>query len=891
VIGHNVGLATVAAGGATTREGTQETTDLGESPETTEARSEREFRQLADLLPQNILALDPDGGALYANRHLLTYLGLTLAELQVHFPAQVFHPDDLEPALRSRQVAMARGTAWEAEVRVRRHDGQYRWLLIRCSPVLDGQGLVARWYGAATDIHDLKQAQAIPRETEDRLRVVVDTMPAMVWSTLPDGSLDFANQRWLEYTGLSPQEALGWASRAVVHPDDYAHQKAGWAGCFARGEVFEGEVRLRRFDGEYRWFLKRAAPLLDQSGNIVRWYGTSTDIEDRKRAESASQRCEAHLAEAQRLAHVGGWAVGPPDTDGTEYWSPESYAIFGFDPALGPPTYDEVIARVHPDDRAALERETREIVAAGREFENKYRIVRPGGDIRVVREVGRPLLEGGAAVGYIGAWVDITEREEMTDELRRREAYLAEAQRLSLTGSFGWNLATGELYWSAETFRIAGLDPATRPTLDAVHERVSPEDRARFRETLERVAREGTDFDLEHRLVMPDGTIKHIHAVGHAHEREGGELEFVGAVMDVSATKRAQLELERAFEEIQALKEQLYRENIALREEVDKASMFEEIVGASPALQAVLSRVSKVAPTDSTVLISGETGTGKELIARAIHKRSHRASRAFVSVNCAAIPQSLIASELFGHEKGAFTGALQRRLGRFELAEGGTLFLDEVGDLPAETQLALLRVLQEREFERVGGTHVLKADVRVIAATNRDLKAAVAAGTFRSDLFYRLNVFPIELPALREREEDIPLLVEYFIDRYATNAGRTIRSISARTLQQLQAYGWPGNIRELQNVIERSLILCESDTFTVDESWLGGESLEACPSGGHLTQKLAAQERQLVEAALAASRGRVYGPSGAAAKLGIPPSTLESKIKTLKISKHRFKTP
>jgi PAS domain S-box-containing protein len=889
VIGRNGGLATVAAHGDTMREGTQETTELGESLDTAEARSECEFRQLADLLPQHILALGPDGGALYANRHLLDYLGLTLGELQAHFPAQVFHPDDLGPALRSRQVAMARGTAWEAEVRVRRRDGQYRWVLIRYNPVLNGQGLVVRWYAAATDIDDLKQAQAMPRESEDRLRAVIDTMPALVWCTLPDGSLDFANQRWLEYTGLSPQEALGWASRAVVHPDDYAHQKAVWAECFARGEVFEGEVRLRRFDGAYRWFLKRAAPLLDQSGNIVRWYGTSTDIEDRKRAESASRRSEAYLAEAQRLAHVGGWALRLPNTDRATYWSSESYAIFGFDPALGPPPYEDLMARVHPDDRAALERETQDIVTTGRPFECKYRIVRPGGDIRVVREVGTPVLERGVDAAYIGAWVDVTEQEAMTEELRRREDYLAEAQRLSLTGSFCWCVTTGRLTWSTETFRIVGADPATPSTVGAVLERVHPEDRAVFQETLDRATRDGRDFDFEHRLVMADGTIKHVHAVGHARRQEGGELEFVGAVMDVSDAKRAQLELERAFEEIQALKERLYRENIALREEVDYVSMFEEIVGDSPALQAVLARVAKVAPTDSTVLIGGETGTGKELIARAIHKRSPRAARAFVSVNCAAIPPSLIASELFGHEKGAFTGAMQRRLGRFELADGGTIFLDEVGELPAETQVALLRVLQEREFERVGGTLALKADVRVIAATNRDVKAAIAAGSFRSDLYYRLNVFPIELPALRERKGDIPMLVEYFIDRYATKAGRKIRSISSKTLQQLQAYGWPGNIRELQNVIERSLVLCESDTFVVDESWLGGAPPEPPRAGEHLTEKLATQERELVEAALAASNGRVYGPSGAAVKLGIPPSTLESKIKTLRISKHRFK--
>jgi formate hydrogenlyase transcriptional activator len=318
--------------------------------------------------------------------------------------------------------------------------------------------------------------------------------------------------------------------------------------------------------------------------------------------------------------------------------------------------------------------------------------------------------------------------------------------------------------------------------------------------------------------------------------------------------------------------------------------MFEEIVGRSPRLQVVLSLVSKVAPTDSSVLITGETGTGKELVARAIHRRSRRASRAFVSVNCAAIPRDLIASELFGHEKGSFTGATQRRIGRFELAEGGTIFLDEAGELPAETQIALLRVLQEHEFERVGGTGSIRTNVRVIAATNRDLEAAIAAGTFRSDLFYRLNVFPIEMPALRERREDIPLLVEYFIDRYARKAGKNFQTVNKRSIDLLQSYPWPGNIRELQNVIERSVIVCDTDNFSVDESWLSqSPATEANWRPGPLKTP-PSEEKAIIEAALRESGGQVYGPSGAAVKLSMPRSTLESKIRSLKINKNHFKT-
>ena len=336
--------------------------------------------------------------------------------------------------------------------------------------------------------------------------------------------------------------------------------------------------------------------------------------------------------------------------------------------------------------------------------------------------------------------------------------------------------------------------------------------------------------------------------------------------------------------------ETLDDDRVASREGTDKASMLKEIVGNCAGLRIVLSLVSKVAPTDATVLITGETGTGKELVARAIHRNSRRSSRAFVTVNCAAVPHDLIASELFGHERGAFTDATQRRLGRFELAEGGTIFLDEVGELPLETQIALLRVLQEHEFERVGGTRSMKTNVRVIAATNRDLETAISTGIFRSDLFYRLSVFPIEVPPLRERREDIPLLVEYFIDHFAGKAGKTFRGIDKKTLDLLLSHPWPGNIRELQNLVERSVVVCETEDLSVDESWLSRQQVSEPKSQFELSEKLTAQEKRMIEAALRESGGRVSGPSGAAAKLGIHRSTLESKIASFKINKYRFKT-
>jgi PAS domain S-box-containing protein len=603
------------------------------------------------------------------------------------------------------------------------------------------------------------------------------------------------------------------------------------------------------------------------------------------------------------------------------------------------------------------------------------------------------------------------ENAGLYSDLQRSEAFLARAQSVSHTGSFGWSVASGELYWSAETFNIFEHDRAIKPTLEMILRQTHPDDRDLVLQTFDRTSEARADFELEHRLLMPNGSIKHLHVSARALTNSSGDLEFVGAVTDVTKQVQSEKTLEMALQEIKRRNEALrasehnldliintipaltwsarpdgsaeffnqhyleyvglsaeqvkdwgwtvavhpddlnglagswqsimssgergesearlrrfdgeYRwflfranplcdesgnivkwfgintdiedrkvaeqrlqnENIALRDEVDRFSMFEEIVGSCEPMRQVLKQVTKVAPSDSTILILGETGTGKELIARALHRRSNRAARAFVRVSCAAIPQSLIASELFGHEKGAFTGALQRRVGRFESADGGTLFLDEIGDLPMETQIALLRVLQEREFERVGSNQPIPVNVRLIAATNGDLPSAVAAGTFRRDLFYRLNVVPIIIPPLRERAEDIPLLVQYFVGRYAKAAGKPIRHICKQTLERLTSYNWPGNIRELQNVVERAVILSETDTFFVDESWLKLESTESREPRQRIST-LSDSEVETIEAALADCHGRISGPSGAAAKLGIPRTTLESKIKRFGISKY-----
>ncbi len=506
------------------------------------------------------------------------------------------------------------------------------------------------------------------------------------------------------------------------------------------------EARLRRFDGEYRWFLIRAVPFRDQTGTIIYWYGSSTDIEDRKRAEEKLRQDEREL---RRITDAIPQMIFVHDSTGT------------------------------------------------------------------------PLYANQAVLDYTGLTL-----EDVT------------------TSDF-----------PARIFH--------------------PEDIEKVREEHMAALSRGVPFEVEKRARRKDGQYRwFLIRFNPFHDEQGRPVRRYGTGIDVEDRKRAE--------------ERTKNENIALREEIDRASMFEEIVGSSDAIQRVLAQVTKVAPTDSTVLILGETGTGKELIARAIHKRSARSARAFISVNCGAISSSLIASELFGHEKGAFTGALQRRIGHFEAADGGTIFLDEIGDLPLEMQSALLRVLQEREIQRVGSSQPVPVDVRVLAATNRDLRSAVDSGKFRDDLFYRLNVFSIRMPPLRERTDDIPVLVDYLVDRYAQKAGRKFSVIASKTLELFQAYHWPGNIRELQNVIERAVILCDGDTFSIDENWLRQESIPVAGPVVPLAATLIEREKQLIEAALAQAKGRVSGPSGAARQLGIPRQTLEARISSLGIDKHRF---
>ncbi len=486
--------------------------------------------------------------------------------------------------------------------------------------------------------------------------------------------------------------------------------------------------------------------------------------------------------------------------------------------------------------------------------------------------------ESGKIAMWYGVSTDIEDLKQTEEKLREDERELRQItdaipQAIVVQDPFGL-----PIYANRATLDYTGLtaDDVIAPNF---RERIfHPEDVERFRNERKAALARGLPFEFEHRALGKDGQYRWFLIQYNPFRNERGQVtRWYATGTDIDDRVRAE--------------ERTRNENAALREQIDRDSMFEDIVGSSEALRKLLRQVTKVAASDSTVLILGETGTGKELIARAIHKRSRRADRAFIGVNCAAIPASLIASELFGHEKGAFTGATQRRIGRFESANGGTLFLDEVGDLPPEMQIALLRVLQEREIERVGGNKSIVVDVRVLAATHRDLNTLVAEGKFRQDLLYRVNVVPIEMPPLRERAADIPLLVEYFMDRFGKRAGKKFKAIEKKSLKVFETYDWPGNVRELQNVIERAVILSEGDTLAVDETWLKQEVPRKPIRTRTLTGALVGHEKEMIEAALAESQGRISGPAGAAAKLGLLARTLDSKIKRLKINKYRFKVP
>ncbi|MGA8152186.1 MAG: PAS domain S-box protein [Terriglobales bacterium] len=800
------------------------------------------------------------------------------------------HPEDRASVRERLDYASRRGADLDFEHRLLMPDGSVKHVHVLAHAMKAGAGGL-EYVGAAMDVTASQLAEEELRKSEEKYRDLVTLASDAIYVIDQHGNIVSTNPAGLELWGGGAEDLKCLPLKETYLPEELDLQHT-------RLEQLRAGVRLR-FE---RTFLRKdgsGVPVEVSASPMHHGYSQAVvrDISERKRAEMELQRTTMYLAEAQRLSHTGSWVwdVGRP---GPVYWSAEMYRIYRRHPALGPPTLKEIRAFHSPGDWNNLTAAIEKLVGEKVDIDCDSRLLFPDGSITYIRIVAHPVVNAaGEVVEFLGTTIDITEQYQARQALRKAfdEIKKSEDQLQTIVDTIptlAWRVsADGPAeFLNRRWHDYTGLSPEEAHGWGwkvAIH----TDDLAALMEKREAGLVSGEPWEIEARLRRFDGEFRwFLFRASPLRDEFGNVVKWYGTNTDIEDHKRAEQALRKAFAEIEALKDELYRENLALKEEVDQASMFEEIVGASGALRRVLSQVAKVAPTDSTVLILGETGTGKELIARAIHKRSSRSTRAFVRVNCAAIPPSLIASELFGHEKGAFTGAIQRRLGRFELADGGTIFLDEIGELPAETQVSLLRVLQEREFERVGGNQSITVDVRVLAATNRDLDSAVDAGVFRQDLFYRLNVFPVEIPSLRERIDDIPLLVEYLIERYAKKVGKKINHIRKKTLDLFQAYDWPGNVRELQNVVERAVVLSDGDTFSVDETWLKREVSNDLPRLTPLGRLDANHEREIIEAALTESGGRISGPLGAACKLGIPRTTLDSKINSLGINKYRFKS-
>jgi PAS domain S-box-containing protein len=869
-------------------------------------RRKEQLDGLFELSPDAVILTDNDFYVSRVNKEFTRIFGYTAEEVAGQWLPELIMPEELRAEALKNRDRLISGNRIELEAVRQRKDGGRFDVSVVGRGVSLGVDHVAV-YLIYRDISERKKAERELRRSEGYLAEAQKLTHTGSWAwNLRTGSLFWSREIFRIYDYEYREVESTWPQFLErVHPEDrpQIEHRARMEASGKEWLVSEIDFRIILPNGSIKYLHSLAHPIRDDSGEIIEVVGTVMDVTEQWKAKTelekafeevtkrteALRRSEAYLAEAQKFTHTGSWAVRVPSCAvdvpqmQSVYWSNEMYRIFCLDPGPTPPSYAEIARRHQPEDIPLYHTIVKQAILDKTDFEIDYRLFLPNGRTKYVHTVGHPVVNpSGDVIELVGTAMDVTEQHEARaalqtafDKIKAEETELRRMTDAIATYICVLRPDGTALYANQTVLDYLGLTSEDVQREDIRSRIFHPEDLERLREEFREALARGKPFEIEQRELGKNGKYRwFLVRYNPLRDDQGHIIRWYATGTDIEDRKQAE--------------ERMRDENLALREQIDQAFMFEEIVGSSPPLQTVLSSIVKVAPTDSTVLITGETGTGKELVARAIHKHSQRSGQAFISVNCASVPSSLIASELFGHEKGAFTGAVQRRQGRFELAHSGTIFLDEVGDLPAETQITLLRVLQERQFERVGGNRILTTDVRVIAATNRDLTAAIAAGTFRSDLFYRLNVFPIEVPPLRKRKEDISMLVEYFVKRYAEKAGKQIRKIDKNSLELCQSYPWPGNIRELQNIVERSVILSGGDTFWIEKAWLATQGPVRQELPGPLPDALQNQEREIIETALAESKGKVAGPEGAAAKLGIPRSTLDSKIKQLNIKKHKF---
>jgi PAS domain S-box-containing protein len=839
-------------------------------------QAEEKYRGIFDNAVLGIFQSTPDGRYLSVNQAMARMHGYTSPEEMVATVTDIEHQEYVDPSRRREFMRLLeeQGTVRDFEFEIYRKDGSRGWASLNVRAVLGEQGKLIYYEGTQEDITERKRIEEALRESEERLRLAQEAAKIGTF----EHDFQTNENRWTPEMeaiygvppGGFPRSVEGFLD--LVHEEDRPYVGRLVEQSMRDGDA-EGEWRVIWPDGTVHWIAGRWRVFKDEEGRPVRALGMDFDVTERKRAEEALRRSEERYRSLVEATTQVVWTTGAAaEAVDIPIWceftgqSPEE--------ARG----DGWLESVHPDDREATKVAWSEALKNGNVYEREHRVRRRDGEYRFLSVRAVPVREkDGRIREWIGTCTDITERRRIEEDLRAGQEWIAQAQNAAHLGCFNWEIKNNRMAWSPEQEKIYGLAPGTfAGRYEDWRAMVLPEDREKAEASIE-AQMGGGEASAEFRVLHQNtGQIRWVGAKGRVFtDRDGKPSRMIGINMDI--TERKQVE-----EALREAKERLTEEKLYLEQAIDTELGFEDIVGQSKALKSVMESVGRVASTGATVLLLGETGTGKELVARAIHRLSQRSANAFIKMNCAAIPSGLLESELFGAEKGAFTGAVSKKVGRLELADNGTLFLDEIGEISLALQPKLLRVLQDQEFERLGGTKTLKVDFRLIAATNRDLAEEVRENEFRSDLYYRLNVFPIRLPSLRERRDDIPMLVEYFVKKCARRMNKAIVSIPKKTMEALTAWDWPGNVRELENFIERSVILTNSSVLAAPLSELQRVSVERAKD-----ETLAASERQLILNALRESRGKISGERGAAARLGLKRTTLQSKLKNLGIDPRR----